>query len=209
VNNKTLITIFARCFRQIAKLSATVDDGFFVDLLNQESERLLRDYIIFLKHKGIAAGANYVAHYYQSKDLIFQIKNILNLLDILKHLGLKEPITPLLLERDLLLLKAFILNNSQFQEALNVKRGNPVTKFKKDQPKFSPLPNHLGQAHKQIAQFMANHERVQNIEVFAKFSHIAKRTLKRKLSELTEIGAIKRTAIGKKVFYFVPSKAID
>ncbi len=202
MSDKLLVKIFARCFRQIAKLSATTDDKFFVDLLNEGSEKLLEQYIIFLRCEGTVNDGAHVAQY--EAKLVYQIKNILSLLNILKHLVLKEPIAPLLLERDLLLLESAIFNN-HLGKKVNSKIDKQNLKPEKNQINSQTFPDFLGFAHKQIAQFVASRERVQNIEVFAKFSDIAKRTLKRKLSELVEASVIKRTATGKKVFYAVPA----
>lgn len=224
MGNKTLVTIFARCFRQIAKLSAVMDDRFFVDLLNEEAEKLLGRYMVFLRWEGIVGGDTRVAQsdILQHQDvakysdivqhdtrvaqcrsgLIYQIKNILSLLNILKHLELKEPITSLLLERDLLLLELTILNNRQ-EELPNSKMGKHNSKSEKLKTKSQIFSDSLGLAHKQIARFITGRDRTQNTEIFRKFSNIAKRTLKRKLSELVEASVIKRVATGKKVFYVI------
>lgn len=202
MGNKTLVTIFTRCFRLIAKLSAGMSDQFFVDLLDQESEKLFDKYIFFLKYQGIST--NYVVQC--QSELIFQIKNVLKLLDILNHLGFTKPTIPLLLERDLLLLELAILNSRQ-EERLGGKKGEQNFKPEKNQITSRSLPDFLGQTHKEIIQFITSRKRVQNIEIFSKFSGIAKkRTLKRKLSELIKAGVIKRTINGKKVFYIALSK---
>ena len=73
-------------------------------------------------------------------------------------------------------------------------------KSDKNLKKSAELQN-LGTAHKEISEFIGSKERVQNVEVFAQFADTTRRTLKRKLSELVKAGAIKRLALGKKVFY--------
>lgn len=215
MSNKTLVTIFARCFRLISKLSVAMDDNFFADLLNQGSENLLRCYLNFLKYEGTAEGFSRVAQsdMLQHKDvaqccqsLIYQIKNLLEAVSILKHLQLTESTTPLLLERDLLLLESLVLNDLRSGKIPHIKEGKPFQKSEKNSLNILPIPDNFGHVHKQIAQFVVSRERTQNTEVFARFSGIAKRTLKRKLSELVGASVIKRVANGKKVFYSVFTK---
>ena len=196
-----IVPIFARCFRSLAKLSAAVDDGFFVGLLDQESEKLLRRYIIFLKHEGsgnVAQHSNRVAQC--NHELIFQIRGVLRLVDILEHLKLAKPATPLLIERDLLLLELAI-SNHQLEKRMNSRAGKPNRKSEKNQANVQPVSDFSSQTHKQITEFVASHKRVRNTEVFSVFPGIAPRTLKRKLGELIKAGTIKRVTEGKKVFY--------
>ena len=54
-----LVTIFARTFRLLNKLSADLNNDFLVKLLDRESENLFLRYIKFLKFKGSASGASY------------------------------------------------------------------------------------------------------------------------------------------------------
>ena len=190
-HNSEIAPIFASCFRLLAKLSATVDDGFFIDLLDQESEKLLRSYIIFLKHEGsgeIVRQSNYVAQ--SHTPFIYQI----------------ETTTPLLLRRDLLLLELAILNH-QLEKRINSGVGKPNRKSEKNQTNVGTPSDFSSQTHKQITEFVYGRKRVQNTEVFSGFPGIAPRTLKRKLSELIKTGAIKRVTEGKKVFYI--SNGID
>lgn len=201
VNIKTVVTIFARCFRRITKLSVDIDDKFFAELLNQELETLFIKYVNFLKNREARWAISNVAQYGQA--LAGQLKSIRNLLNILGYLRFKEPIPYLLLERDLLLVESFIWDDCQLQEADKTKQRSLVQKIKKEQPKFSSALDHLGHVHRQVAQFIASRDRVQNNEIFGKFPEIAKRTLKRKLKELIEVNVIKRIANGKRVFYFV------
>ena len=49
-----LVKTFANCFRLLAKLNAGLRDGFFVDMLAGESEKLLAEYVKFLKITGEA-----------------------------------------------------------------------------------------------------------------------------------------------------------
>ena len=65
-----------------------------------------------------------------------------------------------------------------------------------------PVSN-VSETHKEIKEFVVSRGQVRNTDVFAEFSGITKRTLKRKLSELIRAGVIKRLAQGKKVFYGV------
>lgn len=199
----SIVTIFARCFRGIVKLSAVVGDGFFSVLLEQESDMLLNSYVIFLKHRekggNIVQRSNYVAQCYTV--LIFQIKSILKLIHILKHLEFVKGTTPLLVERDFLLLKRAILSSQLKQRTESCV--DKTIKPEKLQIKLQAHPDFdfSSQLHREIAQFIVRQERVQNTEVFKEFSTIAQRTLKRKLSELIKIDAIKRITEGKKVFY--------
>ena len=80
MEKRSLITIFARCFRGIAKLSVATDDNFFADLLNHEFDELFLCYVNFLKQGGTIGNSNHVAQYCAGKNLSFQIKNLLNLI---------------------------------------------------------------------------------------------------------------------------------
>ncbi|MBI2063657.1 MAG: hypothetical protein HYT65_01535 [Candidatus Yanofskybacteria bacterium] len=221
-----LIKTFAGCFRLIAKLNAGIKDGFFVDLISEESEKLLAGYIKFLKIEGDELDNSYVAqnHILQQKivakypyivqrsvyvaqcrvELTSQIKKLLNLLNILNYLNLSNPTTPLLLERELLKLQ-LLLARSKPLLTIKVRGVDNIKnqeKSDKNLKKSSELQK-LGTVHKEIAEFIGSKERVQNVEVFAQFADTTRRTLKRKLSELVKAGGIKRLALGKKVFYSV------
>lgn len=195
---REIVEIFGRCSRWLSKIALNAEDGFFSQLCVKESDKLLSEFIFFLK------GEENVRHVAQCcQPLISQIKNILNLLDILKHLGLAKPPTSLLLERDLLLLELSVLDISQPMVWLPEEAKEPVIpKVKKTN--LHPLPNpspKLGKVHREILEFIKNKERAQNLEVFNQFAHISRRTLKKKLSELVGANVIKRIADGKKVFY--------
>lgn len=223
-----MVEIFGRCFRLLNKIVLNIEDSFFSQLCIKESDKLLSGFIFFLRcegeecgnrtaqndilqHKNIAKYpqiVKYETYVAQSeRQLISRIKNILNLLDILKHLGLAKPPTPLLLEKDLLLLELSVLDISKPMARLSKEVERPaIPKVKKTNP--NPLPNpllnpfpKLGQAHREILEFIKNKERVQNLEVFSSFGHTSRRTLKRKLSELIKTNAIKRFTEGRKVFY--------
>ena len=179
-----------------------MDDKFFVDLLDEGSEKLLGQYAIFLKCEGMAVGSG--THVAQCRvTLIFQIKNILYLVSVLRHLRFTKEITPLLLERDLLSLELTIMNNA-WRAGSGVRKGEyhpaPPGPMPAISARIDGLGN-LGRTHKQIAEFIASHDRVQNLDIFKKFSGIARRTLKRKLSELIGAEVIKRFTEGKRVFY--------
>ncbi|MEK7151188.1 MAG: hypothetical protein AAB784_00535 [Patescibacteria group bacterium] len=189
-----LVTIFARTFRLLNKLSADLNNDFLVKLLDRESENLFLRYIKFLKFKGSASGSSYVVQC--STELIFQIKNILNIVYILKY---TKPDTPLLLERNLLLLELTILNFSNKKNTIKLNSHSHKIELRQNKSKSSSYS--LSQDHKQIIEFVLLNKRVQNIEVFGKFSGVSKRTLKRKLSELIQMNLIKRFSEGKKVFY--------
>ncbi len=204
-HKKEIVATFAKCFRLIAKLNVTIDDDFFVGLLNVESEKLLNQYVNFLKCEGSVVPARYVAQY--GCDLILQIKNILSFLNILKHLKFAEPIPCLLLERNLLYLESSILDFKKrpITAAPKVVAGKQFSH--KTVNKI--IPKKLGAIHNEIASFLGGRGRVQNTEVFIKFAYITRRTLKRKLSELIDAGTIKRLTLGKKVFYQGVDKIID
>lgn len=196
-----VLTIFAKCFRGIAKLASVVNDGFFVDLLNREYEEMFILYVNFLKRTGDDSDRNHVAQYLANRKLLSRTDEILRLVYILRHLSIADLPTSLLLERDLLAVRLLLISDKTGVMPLKTVQRIPRTK-KHDQElrkqKFSPS---LSVAHQQIAKFVASHDRVQNVDVFKEFNQIAIRTLKRKLSELLATGVIKRFAEGKKVFY--------
>ncbi len=195
--------IFGKCSRLLNKIALNTEDGFFSQLCAKESDKLLSEFIFFLRHEGDGR-EHRVAQYCQ--PLILRIKSILNLLDIIKHLGLVKPPTPLLLEKNLLLLKLSVLNACQPVTRLitETEKSAPL-KIRKTNLRRLPKLNQpkLSQTHQEISEFIKSQERTQNLEVFSRFSHIGRRTLKRKLSELIKAGTIKRLTDGKKVFYSI------
>ena len=200
------VEIFGKCSRLLHKIALDIEDGFFSQLCARESDKLLSEFIFFLRCEG-EKHTGYVAQYHLR--LISRIKNILNLLEILKHLGLTKPPTPLLLEKNLLLLKLSVLNSCQPTARFMIETEKPVPlKIRKtnlrrlpklNQPKLDPPK--LGRTHQEVSEFIKSKERTQNLEVFSRFSHIGRRTLKKKLSDLARANVIKRIANGKKVFY--------
>ncbi len=199
------VEIFGRCSRLLNKIPLNIEDGFFSQLCAKESDKLLSEFIFFLREEE-SKRAGYIAH---RQPLISRIKNILNLLNIIKHLGLTKPLIPLLLEKNLLLLKLSVLNTCQPTARLIIETEKPVPlKVRKTNmrrlPKLNPVK--LGQTHQEISEFIKSQERTQNLEVFNRFSHIGRRTLKKKLSDLARANVIKRIADGKKVFYSAPTE---
>lgn len=219
---REIVEIFGRCSRLLNKIALNAGDNFFSRLCAEESDKLLSAFIFFLKgeenvrhvaqndilqHGDVAKYPQIVQHKIyvaqSGKQLISQIKNIFNLLDILKHLGLTKLPTSLLLERDLLLLELAILDICRPVARPSNKAEEPIVrKEMKTGPRPSPKPTpKLNQAHREILEFIKSRERTQNLEVFGRFGHISRRTIKKKLSDLVKTNTIKRFAAGKKVFY--------
>ena len=149
------------------------------------------------KYFHIAQRSNYVAQC--GTELVYKINSLTELFGILRHLGLVKLTASLLLEKNLLCLESLILDfkKQPIRTGLNTETAYRPP-FKTVEKKSS---QNLGQTHNKIADFISSKERVQNVEIFARFTNIARRTLKRKLSELAKAGAIKRIAVGKRVFY--------
>lgn len=51
-NERKTREIFARCYRLMYQVGASISDEFFADLWSRESDRLLSDFIIFLRVRG-------------------------------------------------------------------------------------------------------------------------------------------------------------
>ena len=207
------------------KITLAIEDGFFSKSCAKESDRLLSEFIFFLRGEGrtgyiaqsgvlrqqvVAKPGNIVQRECRvaqcCQPLISRIKNILNLLDILKHLGLAKPSTSLLLEKNLLLLELSVLNACQSKVQFLTKAEKPTSlRTKKTNSLRLPRLNQpqLGRAHQEVLEFIKSKEQTQNLEVFSRFSHIGRRTLKKKLSDLARAGVIKRIPDGKMVFYAV------
>jgi len=203
-----LVKTFANCFRLLAKLNAGLRDGFFVGLVSEKSEELLSGYMNFLKMEGEAKQTIYVAQCRGA--LISQIKNTRLLLEIIKHLNLFEPATPLLLERELLKLELELLKlPRQIKPAVSKnKKGDKVSpvlsrhELSVSKTEISVAIAEIPESSREILDFIkSQQDQVRNSDVFAKFSHLARRTLKRKLSELVSIRAVRRIPKGKQVFY--------
>jgi hypothetical protein len=227
-SGRGIVEIFGKCSRLLNKTALNIEDDFFSRLCAKKSDKLLSEFIFFLRREGdghehyiaqsgalrqqvvakpgnIAQRKCNVAQCCQ--PLISQIKNILNLLDILKHLGLAKLSASLLLEKNLLLLKLSVLNICQSTTRLVTEAEKPAPlKIKKTGLRrlHKINPPKLGQTHQEISEFIKSKERTQNLEVFSQFNYVGRRTLKRKLSELIKAGAIKRLTDGKKVFYTAP-----
>ncbi len=201
------VEIFGKCSRLLNKIALNTKDGFFSRLCAKESDKLLSEFIFFLRGEG-SKHAGYIAHKCNvaqcCQPLILRIKNILNLLDILKHLGLAKSSTPLLLEKNLLLLKLSVLNACQPMARLITETERPIPlKKRKTNLRHPPKlnPPKLGQTHQEISEFIKSKDRTQNLEIFSRFNHVGRRTLKKKLSDLSRANIIKRIPDGKKVFY--------
>ena len=196
ISENNLVKIFARCFRLLAQFNAGIKDTFFYELYEDETEKLLEGYVKFLETSG-DGGVTSVA---QCEHLIFQIKRLIFLLDIIKYLGFSNAINPLLLEKNLLSLELLILDfkNQKIMDASSRKPAYPTLQKTKKEKTIIPVFNKI---RNEIASFISSREKVQNTEVFEQFSYITRRTLKRKLSELVNASSVKRLILGKKVFY--------
>ena len=184
-----LVKTFAGCFRLLMKLNIGVKDLFFSNLCGDEADKLLAEYIKFLKKAGDRNNSSHVAQ--SGREIIYCIGNILNLLAILRHLNLLNQTTSLLLEKELLFLKSSVLDfKKQSSKSAKNRKGDrqPSAKLLKDsvqKPVFS-----LNQSHNEIASFVRSKGKVRNIEIFTKFTDTTKRTTKKKLSELVKAGVI-------------------
>lgn len=176
----------------LSRASFDISDDFFSDICNQKSEDLLVSYTKFLKFKG---DTKHVAQY--KRELNFKLKEITNLLVILKYLDFLKPMISLSLEKTILELrlqildfgkKKSVISRNKSQNGMITDRLNPNIK--------------LNNLHNEISKLIKSQGKVRNLDIFIKFSYISKRTLKRKLSELVLAGAIRREARGKTVFYF-------
>jgi len=196
-SRREMVEIFGRCSRELNKVALNAKDGFFSRLCAEKSDKLLSEFIFFLKEWGNKNTQHDTRVAQCGLGLIFQIKSTLNLLEILKHLGLAKPPTSLLLEKNLLLLELSVFDTLQPEPVLSGKAREPIL----PKPRKKPRPGPLGQTHKVIAEFIKARGQVQNTEIFGQFGRISRRTLKRKLSDLIRANSIKRITNGKKVSY--------
>ena len=202
------VGIFARCSRLLTKLSFEIKDEFFSSLLFAQSDRVLEEFIIFLKLKGEAAeGRFHIVR--RQNDLLSQIEDSLKLIDIVKYLNMSESSTPLLLERELLFLKRTILDFYLLKSNYLERADRQTKKIVKQATSLSVDLDSLPQAvkalsslHQRVFNLIKSRGRIQNIEIFETISGVTRRTLKRKLSELLKLGLIARDIEGKKVSYF-------
>ncbi|MBI2670153.1 MAG: hypothetical protein HYX20_03345 [Candidatus Yanofskybacteria bacterium] len=207
-----LIKTFASCFRLLAKLNAGMQNSFFVNLLAGESDKLLAEYVKFLKIKCTTSQVVHNARLAMSYRnnvaqcqcaIVNQIKTILNLLNILNYLNLIKLVSPLLLERELLKLQLLLLNYNRTEPlSRGIEVSNNSVIKENNYKNKNAKPVKLNVLHKQIAGFIQNKKLVQNIEVFGQFADTTRRTLKRKLSELIKASVIKKQTKGKEVYYF-------
>jgi len=102
-SENNLIKTFANCFRLLVKLNADTQDGFFVDLLAGESDKLLAEYIELLKTTGenkpterttsqVVQNARLAMSYKQhlhnvAQTKILQHQNVAKSADIVQHLS--------------------------------------------------------------------------------------------------------------------------
>jgi len=138
--------------------------------------------------------------------LIYQIKNLINILLILKTNNF-DKVNTLLAYRNLLRFESSIYDfsktnfkdlelqkkNSKNGGELNVKK--PVTQSPQNKIK-------LNDTKREILKHMERQGKsVLNKELFDKFSNISKRNIKRNMKELIDDDLVSRKAEGKKVYY--------
>lgn len=202
-----IVAIFAICFRSLSFLSR-VNDNFFVEMSEKETDKLLSVFIKFLKLKSdeIAQHEGHVAQYCLA-ELISQIKKILEVVALYRHLKLLDSPTSLLLERNLLLLEKYALESTPAVEVKKPAREQaPAKQAKTAKKEIAPTgepasPTQLNGVHKQILDMIKGRDRVLNTDVFTHFPGISRRTLKRRLSEMIQTHSITRHSEGKRVYY--------
>ncbi len=190
--DRNLIKNFGKTFRLLTKLEINTKDVFFAGMIAKENERFLSEYFGFLKAENRAV--TICGH------LILKIKNFNKLGEILRHLELIETIEYFNLKKELLSLELGLVNFmiANRKEQKTSKEKNAVTIKEVSSEKINNL---IGDTHKEIIDFINGKEKVQNLEIFDKFSFVTRRTLKRKLSELVSSRILNRIPLGKKVFY--------
>ncbi|MBI4160751.1 MAG: hypothetical protein HY506_02475 [Candidatus Yanofskybacteria bacterium] len=166
----------------------------------EESGRTRADDSKFFSQRKIAQRNFYVAQC--RGKLIERATNILDLLEIIKHVGQTDIATPLLLERDLLKLQLAISNSSGARKVRQNSGSKIGDSTVSDAKPKSPAKIRLDEKHNDILDFIRSRgEQVRNTEIFARFPGVHRRTIKRKLSDLVFLKLISRTSHGKQVFY--------
>jgi hypothetical protein len=226
MSKKEMAEIFGRCSRLLNKVALETGDKFFSRLCAEESDELSFEFIFFLEeysrtsvsrreelrsqnalgNSSKTRPGSYVAQC--EVRLFFRIEKILSLLNILRYLNLVKQSTSLLLEKNLLLLKLAVLNVSGLTvQTVRKKNERAASELEETVSNSLPEPKsnqlRLGRLHYEVFGFIKSKGRTQNKEVFSQFGEVSRRTIKRKLSELVQVKAIKRVAEGRKVFYSV------
>lgn len=180
--NERVETIFARCFRLLSQLRLGVADEFFADLIEGESEKFLRHFIGFLKSRS------------QTRELVWQVKNLLSLVFIARHLNFGELAASMILEKNLLLLELSLLPIGA--DAMPTGEGAASEKIGRNLYEMD-----LNLPQNNVLNLVKERGRVQNREVFERFGNASRRSVKRHLGLLVKAGKLRRTIQGKTVFY--------
>lgn len=216
-SKRGIVEIFGKCYRLLNKLILNLKNSSLSDLLTKKSDNLLSEFIIFLNDrkywdKKNSEGTYNVAQYYKLKRLTFEIKSIIDLLEILLTLNIISANPLLSLERDLLSLKLNVLNFSFSKKMPDKKResedneGKKIIKVAETKPqkpkvrtKKEKIP--LEKIRKEVLDFIKNNGRVSTIDLLNGLPDLSQRTIQRRTSELVRSGIINKFNDGRKTSY--------
>ena len=191
MDTEQLISDFTKLFSSLK--SVQTEDQFLLKTLDQQLQRLLKNFIYF----------NISSQDQQRQSILFQLANVSTTLSIFRQLDKITNLTYMKAERDILLFRRSL---SKFKpltkKTTNVVIHQPLFKSRKITNSFNPTK-------KKILGFINKDSDTLNSDVFSHFKDLSKRTLKRHLSDLIEMGYIQRESEGKKVYYKKLNKEVE
>lgn len=184
-SDKNPINLLSDFFLISSKVAIGSGDDFLLETTNDNSKKLIGDFISFYQRPQTTP----------LHKLIFRVENIVTTFLIFCHLKKIARTEFLELEKKSLELKLSLMSlKSKIIESQTAKNDpDPEDDAKKLSTKNG--------VKEQILDFIGGRGEVVNIEVFNRFGHFSRRTIKRHLSDLINSGLILRRAAGKKVTY--------
>ena len=203
---------FANTLILVAGIFPYLEDDFFVKKLRAKIEIFISGYIRFESREEDTS----IAQYYLIGKLISDTDDILEILELISHLGIIKKIAPLLLaSRSLLVLKLEILKtkNNLAISLKNKEDSAPVIIPKLDNKDQASVVNivtsqknikqklELNPSKEKILNFIKKSPNARPKDIIHEFNALSDRTVKRNLGELLRVGLINKKIENKAVYY--------
>lgn len=193
MNKKDLTSQFSQLFLTISSNTNTLrQDDFWSNNLSKKLAALIQAFLDFLEHQPQAG-----------KFLFLELNSLQDLFSMMVHLKIIQPLSFATIEKEVLVFKKYILGSQESnpkKSIVNIKEVSGSISY--NRPVLNPLK-------KRILGFINKEGEILNLEVFGQFKEVSKRTLKRHLSDLINMGYIDRESQGKKVFYKKSSRQLN
>ena len=203
---------FAHTLILVVGIFPHLEDDFFIKKLRVKMEIFISGYIRF----GSREEDTSVAQYYLIEKLISDTDDVLELFELISHLGITKKTVPLLLaSRSLLDLKLELLKikNSLIVNLKKKENSAPVIIHKlanKDQASVVNVVTsqknikqklELNPSKEKILNFIKKSPNARPKDIIHEFNALSDRTVKRNLGELLRVGLINKKIENKAVYY--------